>query len=59
MRVCKKGGGGDASAHVYLSLWVALVLLQNKACFWLYSVKPFARFLLADFESWCYGAGEW
>ena len=27
------------SAHVYLSLWFALVLLHKKACFWLYRVK--------------------
>ena len=34
-------GGGVISAHVYLSFWFALVeLLQKKACFWLYHVKP-------------------
>ena len=37
--------------HVYLSLLrFALELLQKKACFWLYYVKPFSRPLLTDLE---------
>ena len=42
----KVGGGGFMSAHVYLSLLsFVLELLQQKACFWPYRVKPFARLL--------------